>query len=361
MNSAIYTSEALCLLRKLISVSRISRQESQAADIMAAELARLGFEPKREGNNVWASCPQFDSNLPTLLLNAHLDTVRPVASWTRNPLSADLEEGVLYGLGSNDCGGGLVSLLQVFRILATDGSAGCNLIFLASAEEEVSGSEGITRVLPLIPEIDSAIVGEPTSMRPAIAEKGLMVVDAVAHGRSGHAAREEGVNAISVAIEDIEWLRGERFPKISQLLGKVKATVTIISAGTQHNVIPDRCEFTIDVRSNELYSNLQILNIMKEGMRSSLKARSLRLNSSRIDMDHPLVKQCLRMGMKPFGSPTLSDQALMPFPSIKIGPGDSARSHSADEYIKVEEIAEAIPTYLRLIRGAYPGKSGLDG
>lgn len=347
------TADAVLLLKRLIATESISRQETRAADLMAQALRSYGLEPHREANNVWAISPLYDESRPTLLLNAHLDTVRPVSSWTRDPLCPEEEEGRLYGLGSNDCGGGLVALLQVFRLLTKEpGALRCNLVFLASAEEEVSGTDGIQRALPLLPPIEVAIVGEPTGMRPAIAEKGLMVVDCTAHGRSGHAARSEGLNAIYEAISDIQWLRGYRFPKESLLLGPVKTTVTIISAGTQHNVVPDACQFTIDVRSNELYPNEEIFHILSAHMKSQLKARSFRLNSSHIAADHPLVKQCLRMGLEPFGSPTLSDQALMPFPSLKLGPGESARSHSANEFIFIEEIEQAIPIYIDLIRGA---------
>ncbi len=342
--------EAADLLERLIATPSPSRGEKAAADLLEKQMDSWGLQPRREANNVWAVAPGHDEGRPTLLLNAHIDTVKPVASWTRPPLSPTVEGDRLYGLGSNDCGGGLVSLLQAFRLMAGRG-LGYNLVFLASAEEEVSGADGISRALPLLPRISAAIVGEPTAMQPAFAEKGLMVIDATAHGRSGHAARAEGVNAIYEALDDLAWLRSYRFGKVSPLLGPTLATATVISAGTQHNVVPDECRFTIDVRTNELYTNEEAFGLLCSHMKSQLKARSFRLGSSGIDPAHPLAARCLALGMEPFGSPTLSDQALMPFPSIKLGPGNSARSHSADEYIGLGEIAEAIDTYARLLGG----------
>lgn len=339
-----YTSEAVELLRHLIATPSISRDEKRAADVLEAFMQDHGIYCRREANNVWAVAPDYDEDRPTLLLNAHIDTVKPVETWIRNPFEPSLEGDCLFGLGSNDCGGGLVSLLQVFRMMS-DRARTYNMVYLASAEEEVSGRDGISRVLSMLPPIDVAIVGEPTGMQPAIAEKGLMVIDGVAHGKSGHAARNEGVNAIYEALDDLVWLRDHRFDRVSDLLGPVKMTVTVINAGTQHNVVPDECRFVIDVRSNELYTNEELFEIIRNHVRSELKARSFRLGSSRIDPNHPLVRRMVAMGMCPFGSPTLSDQALMPFPSLKLGPGDSSRSHSADEYICVSEIEEAITTY----------------
>lgn len=344
-----YTSEAVELLRHLIATPSISRDEKRAADVMEAFMQDHGMDCRREANNVWAVAPDYDEDRPTLLLNAHIDTVKPVETWTRNPFEPSLEGDCLFGLGSNDCGGGLVSLLQVFRMMS-DRARTYNMVYLASAEEEVSGRDGISRVLPMLPPIDVAIVGEPTGMQPAIAEKGLMVIDGVAHGKSGHAARNEGVNAIYEALDDLVWLRGHRFDRVSDLLGPVKMTVTVINAGTQHNVVPDECRFVIDVRSNELYTNEELFEIIRSHVRSELKARSFRLGSSRIAPDHPLVRRMVAMGMRPFGSPTLSDQALMPFPSLKLGPGDSSRSHSADEYICVSEIKGAIEKYQEIIK-----------
>jgi len=274
--------------------------------------------------------------------------VKPVAAWKRDPFKATREGSRIYGLGSNDDGASLVSLLHVFTALEKHSPKGevgnglYNLVFLASAEEEVSGKGGIESVLPLLPKIDIALVGEPTGMQPAIAEKGLMVLDVTARGKAGHAARDEGDNAIYHAIDDMQWFRNYQWEKISPLLGPVKMTVTVVSAGTQHNVVPDTCTFTVDVRSNECYTNCELLDIIQQQVKSEVKARSTRLSSSSISVNHPLVKKIIELGGKPFGSPTLSDQALMPFPSLKMGPGQSCRSHSADEFVEIEEIRQAI-------------------
>ncbi len=349
MTAQQYTGEAVSLLSHLIATPSVSRDERRAADIMEEELTRCGFTPHREANNVWAIGPCQREDRPTLLLNAHIDTVKPVASYTRNPYEPSLEDGTLYGLGSNDCGGGLVSLLQVFRELSASERCPYNLVYLASAEEEVSGKDGISRVLPLLPHVDVAIVGEPTGMQPAVAEKGLMVVDITAHGKSGHAARNEGVNAIYEALDDLCWIRSHRFDRVSRFLGPTKMQATVVNAGTQHNVVPDECKIVVDVRTNELYTNEEVFDIISSHCKSECRARSFRLHSSRIDLNHPLVERCVALGLQPFGSPTLSDQALMPFASLKLGPGQSARSHSADEYIKVSEIEHAIGLYLRLL------------
>lgn len=350
MTTQAYTDEAVRLLSHLIATPSVSRDERRAADIMQEALTRYGFTPQREANNVWAIAHHYNEARPTLLLNAHLDTVKPVSTYTRNPYEPSLEEGILYGLGSNDCGGGLVSLLQVFRILDSSDSCPYNLVYLASAEEEVSGKDGISRALPLLPHIDVAIVGEPTGMQPAVAEKGLMVIDITAHGKSGHAARSEGVNALYAALDDLCWIRSYQFDRVSTFLGATKMQATVIQAGTQHNVVPDTCNIVVDVRTNELYTNEEVFNIIQQHCQSECRARSFRLHSSRIDLQHPLVQRCIALGMTPFGSPTLSDQALMPFPSFKLGPGQSARSHSANEYILVSEIEDAINTYLQLLQ-----------
>ena len=346
-----YVSDAVELLKKLIATPSVSRNEKDAADIMEQTIRSYGFEPQREANNVWIIDPHYDESRPTLLLNAHIDTVKPVASWTRDPFSPDVEDGVLYGLGSNDCGGGLCSLLQIFRML-TEKPQQYNLIYLASAEEEVSGKDGITRALPLLPHIDLAIVGEPTGMNPAVAEKGLMVLDVIAHGKSGHAARNEGVNAIYEALDDMRWIRDYKFEKVSEFLGPTKMTLTVVNAGTQHNVIPDKCTMLVDIRTNEFYDNEEVFEFISQHLKSEVKAHSFRLKSSRIDPEHPLIKKCVAMGMKPFGSPTLSDQALMHFPSFKLGPGESSRSHSANEFIRISEIRDAIAKYETLLDGA---------
>ena len=346
-----YVSDAVELLKKLIATPSVSRNEKDAADIMEQTIRSYGFEPQREANNIWIIDPHYDESRPTLLLNAHIDTVKPVASWTCDPFSPDVEDGVLYGLGSNDCGGGLCSLLQIFRML-TEKPQQYNLIYLASAEEEVSGKDGITRALPLLPHIDLAIVGEPTGMNPAVAEKGLMVLDVIAHGKSGHAARNEGVNAIYEALDDMRWIRDYKFEKVSEFLGPTKMTLTVVNAGTQHNVIPDKCTMLVDIRTNEFYDNEEVFEFIRQHLKSEVKAHSFRLKSSRIDPEHPLIKKCVAMGMKPFGSPTLSDQALMHFPSFKLGPGESSRSHSANEFIRISEIRDAIAKYETLLDGA---------
>ena len=351
MTQEEYVSDAVDLLKKLISTPSVSRNEKEAADIMEQTIRSYGIETHREANNIWITDPHYDESRPTLLLNAHIDTVKPVASWTRDPFSPDVEDGVLYGLGSNDCGGGLCSLLQIFRML-TEKPQQYNLIYLASAEEEVSGKDGITRALPLLPHIDLAIVGEPTGMNPAVAEKGLMVLDVIAHGKSGHAARNEGVNAIYEALDDMRWIRDYKFEKVSEFLGPTKMTLTVVNAGTQHNVIPDKCTMLVDIRTNEFYDNEEVFEFIRQHLKSEVKAHSFRLKSSRIDPEHPLIKKCVAMGMKPFGSPTLSDQALMHFPSFKLGPGESSRSHSANEFIRISEIRDAITKYETLLDGA---------
>lgn len=345
------THEATGLLQSLIAIPSVSRDEAQAADCLQQYIEQQGMETGRKGNNVWSLSPWFDLKKPTLLLNSHIDTVKPVSGWRHDPFTPTLESnGKLYGLGSNDAGASVVSLLQVFLRLCRT-SQPYNLLYLASCEEEVSGKEGIESVLPLLPPIDFALVGEPTEMQPAIAEKGLMVLDVTATGRSGHAAREEGDNAIYKVLEDIAWFRDYRFPKISPLLGPVKMSVTMVNAGTQHNVIPDRCTFVVDIRSNECYTNQELFDLITPHLQCEARARSFRLSSSHVPAEHPVVRRAISLGRKPFGSPTLSDQALMPFLSLKMGPGKSSRSHTADEFIFVREIEEAIGLYLDLLDG----------
>lgn len=339
------------LLSELISIPAVSRDETLKADALERYMLTQGFAPQREANNLWCVGKTMLPHRPTVLLNAHIDTVKPVSGWQRQPHVPTLEGDRLYGLGANDCGGGLVALLFAFMQLnkMDEGQLPYNLVYLASAEEEVSGRNGIERALPLLPPIDVAIVGEPTGMHPAIAEKGLMVLDCTAHGVSGHAARNEGVNAIYAALPDIEWLRNYQFEKVSPLLGPVKLSVTQINAGTQHNVVPDACTFVVDVRTNECYSNQAVLDEITAHLSADVKARSTRLNSSSIPESHPLIQKCISLHAKPFGSPTLSDQALMNFPSFKLGPGDSARSHTADEYICLSELDAALDFYIKLL------------
>ena len=345
------TSEAVGLLKSLISIPSVSRDEERAADCLQQYIELQGMEAGRLGNNVWCFSPGFDLGRPTLLLNSHIDTVKPVQGWRHDPFKPVLEaNGKLYGLGSNDAGASVVSLLQVFLTLCRTAQQ-YNLIFLASCEEEVSGASGIESVLGQLPPIGFAIVGEPTEMQPAIAEKGLMVLDVTAKGRSGHAARNEGDNAIYKVLDDIAWFRDYQFERVSPLLGPVKMSVTMINAGTQHNVIPDRCTFVVDVRSNECYTNKEIYDEIVRNIQCEAKARSFRLSSSYAPANHPLVQRAVALGRVPFGSPTLSDQALMSFPSLKMGPGKSARSHTADEFIFVREIEDAIGLYLALLDG----------
>ncbi len=348
MNTEDYTHETLELLKGLIATPSISKDEEKAACIIEEALHKYGFSSHRKKNNVWACAPDWQEHRPTLLLNAHIDTVKPVDSWTKPPFKPTVEGNRIYGLGANDCGGGLTSLLQVFRILSAK-PQNYNLIYLASAEEEISGKEGISLVLPLLPSVDLAIVGEPTGMQPAVAEKGLMVLDIIAHGKSGHAARNEGVNAIYKMLDDLVWIRDYQFKKVSPFLGPTKMTVTVLHAGTQHNIIPDLCTALVDVRTNEFYDNEEVYHFIDRHLSSECKAHSFRLKSSRINPQHPIIQRCVALGMKPFGSPTLSDQALMNFPSFKLGPGQSSRSHSADEYITTEELSDAIHTYVRLL------------
>lgn len=346
-------TQAVELLKLLISTPSVSRDESVAADKLQTFIERstpVMLDVHRHLNNIWCIAPGYDASRPTLLLDAHIDTVKPVAGWNKHPHTPIVEGDTIFGLGSNDDGGSLVTMLQLFYHICKKPQK-YNTIFLASAEEEVSGKNGIEAVIPQLPPISCAIVGEPTSMQPAIAEKGLMVLDCVARGVSGHAARNVGVNAIYKAMNDIEWFRTHKFPKSSELLGDVKMSVTQIAAGTQHNVIPDECSFVVDVRSNECYSNKELLEIVKASVQCDVNARSTRLNSSSISIDHPLVKRAIELGRKPFGSPTLSNQALLDVPTLKMGPGDSTRSHTANEFIKIDEIREGLSLFAQMLDG----------
>lgn len=345
-----YASEAVTLLQSLIGIPSVSHEEEEVADFLQNYIEEIGIMTGRSGNNIWCISPMFDTSKPTILLNSHIDTVKPVNGWRRHPFTAKMENNKLYGLGSNDAGASVVSLFQAYRYLSATEQK-YNLIFLASCEEEVSGKNGIESVLPKLPPIALGIVGEPTEMHPAVAEKGLMVLDVVAHGKAGHAARNEGVNAIYKILPDVEWFRTHVFPKESPLLGPVKMTVTQINAGTQHNVVPDTCSVVVDIRSNECYSNEELFAEISKNISSEVKARSFRLNSSSIDISHPVVQRAIQLGKTPFGSPTLSDQALMSFPSVKMGPGKSSRSHTADEYIMLSEIREAVEIYITMLDG----------
>ncbi len=337
------------LLKSLISVSSLSRNEQDAAQIIRDFFTDSKVKYDSKVNNTWVKNQFWKEGLPIVLLNSHIDTVKPASGYTRNPFSPDIEKGILYGLGSNDAGGSLVTLLAVFMHFNQIENLPFNLIYAATAEEEISGINGLASILDEIGPLDLSIVGEPTQMQMAIAEKGLMVLDCTARGKSGHAAREEGENAIYKAIADIDKIRNYRFDKVSEILGAVKMSVTVINAGTQHNVVPDLCSFVVDVRTNEFYSNQQAYEIIKELIVSDVESRSFRLNSSGIPVDHPIVRRGISMGLSYYGSPTTSDQAVIPYPSIKIGPGDSARSHTADEFILISEIEEGFQIYVDLL------------
>ena len=350
MNIETYVGQSVELLRKMIATPSVSRQENAVADVIMSQLSQWGLSVNRKGNNLWVRQECCGQDKPVVLLNSHIDTVKPAAGYTRDPFTPTVEDGKLYGLGSNDAGGPLVSLVAAFRYLSQTEQP-YQLVLAATAEEEVSGRNGLESILPELGRVDLAVVGEPTGMQPAVAEKGLMVLDCVTYGKSGHAAREEGVNAIYLAMPCVEWFRTHRFPRVSQFLGPVKMSVTQIEAGTQHNVVPDTCRFVVDVRVNELYSNPELLREIKSAVPCSVTERSTRLGSSCISMDHPIVVRAMQMGLKPFGSPTMSDQALMPFTSVKIGPGQSSRSHTADEFIRLDEIEEGVRTYIGLLDG----------
>ena len=342
------TQQAIELLQRLIATPSVSRDEAAAADIIEAEFSRMGFAAKRVGNNVWAEAWEHDESKPTILLDAHIDTVKPNAQWSRDAFTPTIEGDKLYGLGSNDTGGSLVAMIAAFAQLSKTEQP-YNLIMLASAEEEVTGAGGVRAVLPELGKVDFAIVGEPTGMNPAVAEKGLMVLDCTAYGVAGHAAREEGVNAIYKAMRDMEWFRTFRFERVSPMLGSVKMSITGVQAGTQHNVVPAECKFMVDVRVNECYQNEELLAEIRSNVECDVQPRSTHLNSSAIALDHPAVERLVAMGRKPFGSPTMSNQAVMPFTTLKLGPGDSARSHTADEYILLSEIAEAVEIYNKVL------------
>jgi len=343
-------NDAVALLQQMIAISSISKEEKAVADFLERFIEINGYVASRTNNNVWVMSSGFDASRPTILLNSHIDTVKPVQGWTRNPLMPAVENGKLFGLGSNDAGASVVSLLYAFFYL-TQKQQSYNLIYAASAEEEISGTNGMVCLLQELPKIDFAIVGEPTGMNLAVAEKGLMVLDCTVSGQAGHAARDEGDNAIYNALPDIEWFRSYEYEKKSELLGKVKMTVTQIMAGLQHNVIPDKCSFVVDVRSNEMYSNQEILEEINKHVDCDVQPRSTRLSSTATPLHHPIVKRGLELNRTLFGSPTLSDQSLMSFPSLKMGPGKSSRSHTADEYILLSEIDEAIDLYVQLLNG----------
>lgn len=343
------TADALSLLKRLIATPSFSREEDRTATLIADFFGEKQIPSERLQNNVWAKNQHFDPAKPTLLLNSHHDTVRPNTSYTLDPFDPIEREGKLFGLGSNDAGGCLVALLATFAHFYDRPGMTHNIVMAATAEEEISGRDGLERLLPELPPLSFAIVGEPTDMQLAIAEKGLLVLDCTAHGVSGHAARDEGENAIYNAIRDINWLTTYRFPNVSPVLGPVKLSVTMINAGTQHNVVPDTCTFTIDVRVTEQYTLKEVIEIIRVNIRADVKPRSVRLKPSSIPADHPIVRAGLMLGRHTYGSPTTSDQAVLSCPSLKCGPGHSGRSHSADEFIYLREIEEGIDGYIQML------------
>ncbi|MVT11550.1 M20 family metallo-hydrolase [Chitinophaga tropicalis] len=348
-NQQLY-EDAVTLLKSLISVPSLSREEQGTAQLIAEFLKERGIPYQQHLNNIWAKNKHFDPSRPVIVFNSHHDTVKPNPQYTRNPFSPDVEDGRLYGLGSNDAGGCLVSLIATFLHFYERADMKYNIVLTATAEEEISGANGIESILDQLPKIDFAIVGEPTQTQLAIAEKGLMVLDCTVQGNAGHAARDEGENALYKALPDIEWFRTYRFPKVSETLGPVKMSVTVINTSNKaHNVVPADCSFVVDVRVTEQYTLEQVLDIIRSNVKCEVKPRSLRMRPSGIPMDHPFVQGGIRQGKTCYGSPTTSDQALIPATSIKMGPGDSARSHTADEYIYLDEVRQGIDSYINLL------------
>lgn len=341
-------SEAVTLLKQLISISSYSKEEEGTAEVIQQFLASKGASPHRKGNNVWAFASPFQPALPTLWLNSHHDTVKPNTGYTQDPFSPIEKEGKLFGLGSNDAGGPLVAMIATFcYFIGKD--LPFNLLLVASAEEEISGTNGISSLLDILPPAELVLVGEPTQFRLAIAEKGLLVIDGSVTGRAGHAAREEGINAIYLALADLEKVKNFNFDKISPFLGPTKVSCTVIHAGDQHNMVPDLCRYVLDVRVNEMYTHEEVLEELKAVLVADLVPRSMRLRSSCLPEGHVLHAVGKSLGIESFGSPTLSDQALIPYPSAKIGPGDSARSHTADEFIYIHEIQDGIARYISIL------------
>jgi acetylornithine deacetylase len=348
--------DSIALLKQLISLPSFSKEEIKTADAIERFLQARAVKTHRKKNNVWAYNLHFDAAKPTVLLNSHHDTVRPNSGYTRDPYQPEVEEDRLYGLGSNDAGGCLVSLIATFLYYYEQENLSYNICLAATAEEEISGVDGLEYVLPDLGALEFAIVGEPTQMNLAIAERGLLVLDCTVHGKAGHAAREEGDNAIYKALKAIEWFRDYRFSKVSETFGPLKMSVTIINAGSQHNVVPALCSFTVDVRVTDAYTNEEVLKIIKTNVECDVKPRSTRLKPSSIDKGHAIVRSGLALGRTTYGSPTTSDQALLSIPSVKVGPGDSARSHMADEYVYLNEIKEGIQLYIDLLKPVINGR-----
>ncbi len=343
-------NEAVSLLKQLISTPSFSKEENDTAEIICAFFTKHEVPFARVGNNIYAKNKQYDVNKPSILLNSHHDTVLPNKGYTLDPFTPVEKDGKLFGLGSNDAGGCLVSLMATFLHFYNQSNTSHNVVFAASAEEEISGVNGIELVLPYLGNIDFGIVGEPTKLEMAVAERGLMVIDCLAIGKAGHAARNEGENALYKAVDDINWIRNYKFDKVSGLLGESRLSVTVIDTDNkQHNVVPAQCKFVVDVRVNELYTFEEILDALKTNLKSQFKPRTTRMKSTSISLSHPLVLAGIKLGKGYYGSPTTSDKALMPFPTLKMGPGDSARSHTADEFIYFKEIEEGIETYIKLV------------
>lgn len=342
-------SDSINLLKKMICIPSFSKEESETGDLLESFFHEINVPTHRLYNNIWAFNKFYDSSKPTILLNSHHDTVKPNCGYTRDPFAPTEEDGRLYGLGSNDAGASVVSLIAVFRHFYDMPNLRYNLCVAITGEEEISGKNGVESILPLLGDIELGVVGEPTCMQMAIAERGLMVVDCVVQGTGGHAAREEGDNAIYKALKDIEWFKNYEFEKVSDLFGKMKMNVTVINAGTAHNVIPATCNFTVDIRITECYTHEEVIDIIKKHVSCQVVPRSLRLRPSSIPTTHPLVESGVSIGLNCYGSPTTSDQSLMDFPTLKIGVGDSARSHSADEFVYLHEITEGIDTYIKLL------------
>lgn len=349
-------NDSLELLKNLISIQSFSREEAQTADLIAQFLQDRQIKIHRKLNNIWAYNKYYDAAKPTVLLNSHHDTVKPNSGYSRDPYAPTIEDGKLFGLGSNDAGGCLVSLIATFLYFYEQEDLSYNICLAATAEEEISGNNGLECVIPDLGELEFAIVGEPTEMHLAIAERGLLVLDCTVTGKAGHAAREEGDNAIYKALKDIDWFRNYRFSKVSEVFGPLKMSVTIINAGSQHNVVPATCTFTVDVRVTDAYTNEEVLKIIRTNVDCEVIPRSVRLKPSSIDKEHPLVQSGITLGRTTYGSPTTSDQALLSIPSVKVGPGDSARSHMADEYVFVNEIAEGIAMYIAMLKPVINGK-----
>lgn len=350
LNTEILYNEAAGLLKKLISTPSFSTEEDKTAELIQRFFTANDIQSNRSLNNVCCINKHFDSTKPTILLNSHHDTVKPNPQYTKNPFEAIVEDGKLFGLGSNDAGGCLVCLIAAFCHFYEMENLKYNIILAATAEEEISGKNGIESILPLLPKIDFAIVGEPTLTNLAIAEKGLLVLDCVSTGKAGHAARAEGENAIYKALQDISWFQTYQFPRISETLGPIKMSVTSINTDNKaHNVVPAHCSFVVDIRVTNEYSHEEILETVKQHIQSEIKPRSMRLRSSKINMDHPVVQAGIKLGKQTYGSPTTSDAALIPAPVLKCGPGDSARSHTADEFIYLKEIEEGINTYIKIL------------